>query len=589
MTADPQRDPRVAKSSPRSLLALAVLLSIACALLLTDLGGPRLWEDESDTALFARSIVRNGLPLAWDGRAFVDGDDGLRVVPQALGRPLVMVGTPWLPYYATAASFALFGESEWAARLPFAIAAIAAVGALYAFVLRTTGCLRAAFAAGLLLLASTQFLLYGREARSYALNMLLTVLVLAFFSRLGERRRDPWLAIAAVLLFHVQILPAALALGACALVALVVPSERKRFAPLLWRAPWVMAATLPWLALSWSATGTNWESLASVRELLPRIGQLVVEATVAIPWLGFAIGLPLAWRRFTSGDRRLLTLCGAWLAALALLTPLALSQGLLEVVGLRYVCGVLPIAAAVSGVLVARASAGRMPVYVALLALFGATHLMGGALPWLAIGETRRAGGVLWQAPRDTVDKLFNTTWIAFVRSLGMRDPGTLAGIVEVLDRDAGRDDVVLTNFGWDALYWYGDRPVGMRIATDAPVRRPARRMGLPAYVFGYDDARWLVWRGGNEALLGYPLTLLEWRLPEVRAALAKRGAKLEEVAVLPETLWENRPELYWHRFPAAGLPFAASAEDSLRPPYDPARIYRVRWSGAETAGATAD
>jgi len=561
-----------------ALLPLAALLAVAALLLLADLGGPRLWEDESDTALFARSIARHGLPLAWDGRTFVDSDDGLRVVPRALGQPLVMVGTPWLPYYAAAASFAVFGESEWAARLPFALAAIATVAALYAWVLRSTGCIRSAFAAGFLLLASTQFLLYGREARSYAFNMLLTVLVLAGFERLGERRRDPWLALAAIGLFHAQILPAALALAACAAVALLRADQRKRFVPLVLRAPWVIAATVPWLALSWSATGTNWASLESAAELLPRAGQLAVEATVAIPWIGFAIGVPLLWRRCADGDRLLLALCGAWLAAFAVLTPLALSQSLLEVVGLRYVCGVLPVAAAVSGVLIARASRGRVIAYAALLALFAATELAGGALPWLAIGETRRAGGVLWQAPRTLADKLLNTTWASIARGLGARAPGTLAQIVDLLSRESGRDDVVLTNFGWDALYWYAERPIGMRIAVDAPVRRAAQRMGLPAYVFDYDHAQWLVWRGGNEALLGYPLTLLQWRLPEVRAALAKRGARLEEVAALPETLWENRPELYWHRFPEARRPFAPAALAGGTP-YDDARIFRIRWS----------
>ena len=546
-------------------------------LLLTDLGGPRLWEDECDTALFARSITRHGLPLAWDGRSFVDSDDGLRVAPSALGQPLVMVGTPWLPYYAAAASFALFGESEWAARLPFALCALATLGLLYALVLGSTGSVRSAFAAGLLLLASTQFLLYGREARSYAPNMLFTLLVLAGFLRLGERRRDPWLAIGAVLLFHVQILPTALALGACACAALLHPAHRHRFVPLLARAPWVMALTLPWLALSWSATGVNWTPLESVAELLPRIGQLGVESWVAVPWLGWAIGIPLVWRRLGEGDRRLLTLCFGWLAAWLVLTPLALSQPLLEVVGLRYVSGLLPIAAAVSGVLVARASRSRRTVYVGLLVLFAATQLPGAALPWLALGETQRAGGVLWQTPRAPLDKLLNTTWLAFASGLGARDPGALGAIVERIEREAAPGDVLLSNFGWDALYWYSGRPLGMRVAPDAPVRGAAERMGLPAYVFDFDHAGWLVWRGDNEALLGYPMTLLSWRLPEVQAALASRGARLEEVASFPETLWENRPEVYWHRFPNADRPFAPPAL-ATGPLYSPARLFRIRW-----------
>src|SRR5262249_40368926 len=82
---------------------------------------PPLWEDEGDTVVFARQILATGLPTAWDGRTFLDSDFGFRVEPHALGRDFVMVGTPWLPFYVTAGSFAVFGESERAARLPFAL------------------------------------------------------------------------------------------------------------------------------------------------------------------------------------------------------------------------------------------------------------------------------------------------------------------------------------------------------------------------------------------------------------------------------------------------------------------------------------
>jgi hypothetical protein len=62
-----------------------------------------------------------------------------------------------------------------------------------------------------------------------------------------------------------------------------------------------------------------------------------------------------------------------------------------------------------------------------------------------------------------------------------------------------------------------------------------------------------------------------------VRAALAARGARLEETASFPETLWENRPELYWHRFPKAGYPFATHAL-AAGPLYSPARLFRIHW-----------
>jgi hypothetical protein len=565
---------------------LLALLPLAAILVLADLGGPWLWEDESDTALFARSILHYGVPRAWDGRSFTDSDDGLRVAPSVLGQPLVLVGTPWLPYYVTAGSFALLGESEWAARLPFALAALATVAMLYALVLRATNCRRSAFAAALLLLASTQFLLYARECRSYALNMLLTVVLLWGFLRLTEKRRDPWLALAAVALFHVQILPALIGLGACAALALFHPVAQRRLPALLARAPWVAAFTLPWIALTWSAAATNWTPIAEATEFPQRLGQLGAEASVAIPWLGWVIGLPLVWRRLRPGDRMLLHLCGAWIALCAALVPLALSQSLLEVVGLRYVCGVLPVSAAVTGLLVARASGGRGALYAGLVALFAATHLAASALPWLALGESRRVAGISVQVPRELAGKLLNTTWWDFARGLGVDDPGTLPELVGLLRRNAAPGDVVLTNFGWDSLYFYTNLAQGMRISADAPVQKAARALGLPAYVFGVDGADWVVWRGGNEALLGYPFLLLGQSLPRVRRALEARGARLEPVATLHETLWENRPELFWHRFPRVGHPFAPSSMGAQGPRFRDAQVFRVRWpsTAAETS-----
>lgn len=104
---------------------MLTLLPLALYPLFYDLGGPLLWEDEGDTAVFARRIVATGFPTAWDGRTFLDSDYGLRVAPRALGQDFLMVGTPWLPFYATAGSFVLLGESTTAARLQFALAALA--------------------------------------------------------------------------------------------------------------------------------------------------------------------------------------------------------------------------------------------------------------------------------------------------------------------------------------------------------------------------------------------------------------------------------------------------------------------------------
>src|SRR3990172_12838795 len=94
---------------------IAVVLALAAALLFPNLGRDSLWADEGDTAVLAGSILKSGVPTAWDGVTFTDSDFGAR-----LNDDLVMVSHPWLQYYLTAASLALFGHSAFAARLPFA-------------------------------------------------------------------------------------------------------------------------------------------------------------------------------------------------------------------------------------------------------------------------------------------------------------------------------------------------------------------------------------------------------------------------------------------------------------------------------------
>ena len=557
----------------RESAPLLAVLAIAAPLIFADLGGPWLWEDEGDTAAFAHNIVATGVPTAWDGRNFLDSDFGFRETPRFLGHDLVMVGTPWLPFYATAASFALFGESNATARLPFALASFASVALLYLFVLRATGDARAALAASLLLLASAQFLLYAREARSYGFNLFFTVLLLWGFLRLGEKRRDPWLAIAAVLLFHTQILPAAIALGACGGLALFHPRFRSRLVPLLWRAPWVIAGTLPWMFATWGAVQTNWKPLESWLELPGRVAQVGAETMVAVPWLGWLIAIPLLWRRFSARDRDLLAIAAAFLLLLFALLPLALPRPRLLVLGLRYVCALLPVAAAVTGLVVARASGGRSLAYTALLLLFGATHLAGNTLPWLALGESRHvAGGLAFvNVPRDGVDKFANTTWWYFVRGLGVPNPGTLAELVDFLEKSAGPDDVVVTNFAWDNLYFYTRRPQGFRISPQAPIAGAARALGLPAYAFGLEGADWVIWRHGPDPLPGHPFE-------KVRSELEARGAKLERVATFRETIWENRPELHWHRFARVGYPFAPRRLGPAGRRHPDAIAYRVAW-----------
>src|ERR1700737_2947563 len=101
----------------RSHKPFVIVAVLGLALLLTNLGTDYLWADEGDTAVLASSILKFGVPKAWDGITFTDSDLGVRENQQ-----LVMVGPPWGKYYVAAPSFLLFGQNTFATRLPFALA-----------------------------------------------------------------------------------------------------------------------------------------------------------------------------------------------------------------------------------------------------------------------------------------------------------------------------------------------------------------------------------------------------------------------------------------------------------------------------------
>src|SRR6266850_611573 len=133
---------------------------IGAGLIFTNLGSGYLWADEGDTAVLASNILKSGLPRAWDGVTFMDSDFGARVNSQ-----LVMVSSPWLQYYVTAASFVLFGQNTFAARFPFAFAGWLTVGVIYLLVWRATTDHRAGLCASILAISSVQFLLFCRQSR----------------------------------------------------------------------------------------------------------------------------------------------------------------------------------------------------------------------------------------------------------------------------------------------------------------------------------------------------------------------------------------------------------------------------------------
>ena len=185
---------------PADAVVLALVLLVGALLLLPRLGDRYLWQDEAETALLAESVLREGVPTAYDGRNLIS-----TMGERQFDEDHVWYWTPWLQHYLTAGSFAVFGTSTFTARLPFVCLGLACLLLAYLLALRISGDRATACFAAAALLASVPFLLHARQCRYYLLIPLFSVLLVNAYLRLlgkPELRRVPPLAIWATLLFN---------------------------------------------------------------------------------------------------------------------------------------------------------------------------------------------------------------------------------------------------------------------------------------------------------------------------------------------------------------------------------------------------
>ncbi len=221
---------------------VVALLFIAGLLLTAQLENGYLWQDEAETALLARNVLRFGYPRASDGRNAID-------LPHfGYGPGEAWIYSPWLPFYFLAGMFALAGQSTWAARLPFALAgwlSIYLTWRLARLLTDRAGVQRLSVA---LLTGSVPFLLHMRQCRYYALTTaLLLGVCLAYLRFLTRRSLSRALGIGALmaLLFHTNFgvfLPVGVSLGAHQFLR----GDRVSRRHLLSAAGLVGALTLPW-------------------------------------------------------------------------------------------------------------------------------------------------------------------------------------------------------------------------------------------------------------------------------------------------------------------------------------------------------
>jgi hypothetical protein len=172
--------PGTARTLPSRDWFWLVLVLVPPILLFPRLGESCLWQDEAETAMVGKAILAHGYPLATVGPDLITDQAG----QTDLSPTGVWIWTPWLQGYLAALSFALFGFSTLAARLPFTLAGWGAVLVQYAALKDITRNRQLSRYAAILLLASVPFILHARQCRYYMLLVLFTIVHLWGYIRL---------------------------------------------------------------------------------------------------------------------------------------------------------------------------------------------------------------------------------------------------------------------------------------------------------------------------------------------------------------------------------------------------------------------
>ncbi len=244
---------RPGHSGPRDARAGATWLLIAVlaimALRLVMLG----WPAMTDPTESRHAVI--GLRMA---------ESGDWITPRAFfgGRLMPFWGKPPLQFWLTAASFRLFGVSEWSARLPAYVSAVAMLLLTFVFARRFWG--RGAAAASTAVLAGS--LLFFGLAGSVTLDVALSATAAAamaafawFAAAEDERARRGWGIAFAVALALGMLTKGPVAVVFAALSVLVWIAVTRRWS-LLAAYPWVsgmavfFAISVPWYVLAERAT-----------------------------------------------------------------------------------------------------------------------------------------------------------------------------------------------------------------------------------------------------------------------------------------------------------------------------------------------
>ena len=228
--------------TPGHRWGLGGVLALGAGLLLWQLGGPDLWQDEAQSALISRTVLQSGLPRGTDGLNYFSQEFGAEYADGHLWR-----WHTWLPFYIVAGSFEVLGDNTFAARFPGALLGWISIWLTYQAAIELWKDRRSALCAAGTLTICVAFLLLSRQCRYYSALMCFTLMsVIGYWRLMRSERGCYWLLISGMtLLFHTHYVYTGIC-GAAFIVDCAI-SHRQRWKPLTISASAVVALALPWV------------------------------------------------------------------------------------------------------------------------------------------------------------------------------------------------------------------------------------------------------------------------------------------------------------------------------------------------------
>jgi len=211
-------------------LGIIGALCVSGFLLFYNLGHYALWDDEANTALTAKAIIRTG-----DTSASVDDHNFLMYRQGAELENLKNRYLPPLPAYLAAVSFNIFGLSSEAARLPFAFIGLLGLSFMLFTARRLNISATLLAVMVIILISNVSIFLYFRNCRYYSPAIISTFIAIAFFIRFsGSKMQLAWLSLTLICLASSQYLNFAALLVVLALDYAVFRRGELKFSERKW-------------------------------------------------------------------------------------------------------------------------------------------------------------------------------------------------------------------------------------------------------------------------------------------------------------------------------------------------------------------